>query len=92
MNPIRDLYNSFNTDKGGFSLRKLSAFVTITGGATVSIWHATPENTFMIVCANYTFGLLALGLVTASQLISLKTGSTSKETLEIKKTNETTDV
>lgn len=69
-----DLINSFKTTDGGFAARKLSAFVGVMTAMGISWRQSTPENAFMLICANYTFALLCLGLVTASQLIYFKTG------------------
>ncbi len=91
MNPIKDLYHSFFADRAGFSARKLGAFAATMAAIIISINHSTPENAFMLACANYTFALLCLGLVNATQILEWRTGRTTTEKIEIKKeTNETT--
>jgi hypothetical protein len=74
-----DLVNSFKTTEGGFSARKCSAFIAVTAAIKISVLHSTPDNAFMLVCANYLFALLCLGLVTAANLIELKTGRDESE-------------
>lgn len=82
-----DLWNSLNTDAGGVSARKLSAFVAVV---PVSAWithkHATPENTVELVIIWLSFALLCLGLVTFGQLIELRTGSVTKKEIKVTET------
>jgi len=74
-----DFVNSFKTSEGGFSGRKLSAFVATMAAIRISVNQANAENAFLLTCANYLFALLCLGLVTAANLIELRTGQTVKE-------------
>lgn len=73
-----DFVNSFKTTDGGFSGRKLSAFVATIAAIRISVNQANAENAFLLTCANYLFALLCLGLVTAANLIELRSGSYTK--------------
>jgi hypothetical protein len=81
------LWNSLDTQAGGASARKLSAFVAVV---PVSAWithqHATDENTVELVMVWLSFAMLCLGLVTMSQLIELRAGRTTKSEVKITET------
>jgi hypothetical protein len=82
-----DIWNSFNTDSGGASARKLSAFVAVV---PVSAWitykHSNDQNVVELVMVWLSFALLCLGLVTMSQLVELRTGVVTKKELKITET------
>jgi len=70
-----DLYNSFNTDKGGLSARKLSACIVIYTAMKVTVQHTNADNLESVLWVLLGFALLALGLVTIDKLVQLRTGS-----------------
>ena len=74
MNIFKDLYNSFNTEAGGFSSRKLSAFLALVTAVWLSHKYTTPQNLDSIIITWLLFALLCLGLVTFGQIIQLKNG------------------
>lgn len=83
-----DLWNSLNTDGGGVSARKLSAFVAVVPvAAWITHKNADHSNVVELVMTWLSFALLCLGLVTIGQLVELRTGSTTKK--ETKTTVET---
>jgi hypothetical protein len=71
-----DIYNSLNTDKPGFSARKLSALAGILVSIYITIRYTTPENLDSVLITWLLFILLCLGLVTFSQLAQFKSGQT----------------
>jgi hypothetical protein len=82
-----DLWASFNTETGGASARKLSAFVAVVMVAgVITHKHATDQNTVELVIVWLSFALLCLGLVTMSQLVELRTGVTTKKEIKITET------
>jgi hypothetical protein len=77
---ITDIWNSFKTNDGGASSRKLSAFWAIVVVATfISYKYTTSENVFEMVIVWLTFACICLGLVTIPDLlrdlVALKNGS-----------------
>ncbi len=74
MNIFKDLYNSFNTDQGGFSSRKLSAFVGVVIAVYLSVKYTNATILDSILITWLLFVLLCLGLVTFAQLVQFKTG------------------
>lgn len=83
-----DIIASFNTQDGGYSARKLSAFfgvVFVAGWITHA--NANPSNVTELVLIWLCFSMLCLGLVTIGQLVELRTGVVSKK--ETKTVTET---
>jgi hypothetical protein len=82
-----DLWASFNTESGGASARKLSAFyaVVIVAGV-VTHRHANENNAVDLVIVWLIFAAVCLGFVTAAQLIELRTGVVTKKELKITET------
>jgi hypothetical protein len=79
---------SLNTEAGGFSARKLSAFfgvVFVAGWITHK--NADASNVTELVLIWLSFSMLCLGLVTIGQLVELRTGVVSKK--ETKTVTET---
>lgn len=74
MKTFDKLIASFENAPGGFSARKLTAFaLTIT--AIVMQWkHATPENVQGLVLIDVSVALLSLGIITAAELVKLRSG------------------
>lgn len=88
-----DLVASFNTEPGGFSARKLSAFfaVVIVAGS-ITHMHANPSNVEALVLIWLCFAMLCLGLITVAQLVELRTGVvTKKETKTVTETKSETN-
>lgn len=71
---ILNVLSSFNTDKGGYSARKLSAFVSILMGGYVTGRYGDGQNVVELTMVWLSFALLLLGVVTIEQLVSLRVG------------------
>ena len=71
---IKNLAGSFNTQPGGFSSRKLTAFVTMM--CVIYIHHHFVDQTNAMTAMLYdmVFILLLFGIVTIDQLYKFKTG------------------
>lgn len=89
MGPLKWLFSSWDTvTKGGASARKLSAFYAIVFIAgPCSIAKTNEENVFWIVIVWLVFAAICLGMVTVSELISLKNGYANKDKPEGKNDN-----
>lgn len=77
LNFKKDLYQSLMTSAGGFSGRKISAFVAIGIAMIITLRNTNTESLTTILSIWLIFALLCLGLVTFEQLIKLKNGSSS---------------
>lgn len=74
------MLNSFDTESGGLSARKLSAFYGVVGGATyVTVKLVKPEDGLYALVAWLLFALLCLGIVTIQNVIELKNGIGKKD-------------
>ena len=82
MNFKSDLYNSLMNNALGFSGRKLSAFIAITVAAFLSLRHTTDETLTSVITIWLIFCAVALGMVTAEQLVKFKNGSSTTTTNE----------
>jgi hypothetical protein len=72
---IKKLWSSFDNSPGGFSARKLSAFVAVVVvSAKISYQFTTAENLVEVLIVWLTFAAVCLGLVTGEQLIKLRNG------------------
>lgn len=71
-NIISKLIKSFDTEKGGFSARKLSAFAGVSTSVYITVILLPLSQQINALYAWLIFALLCLGIVTASQLIELK--------------------
>lgn len=85
---VENVLNSLNTDKPGFSARKLSAFAAVMVSMYITIKHSTDTNVDTLIMTWLTFSLLCMGLITFAQLAQFKNGGTIKETTSL--TSETT--
>lgn len=73
-----DLLASGSTEAGGYSARKLSAFLAVVVNATwITLKYTTTEVLEGVLGLWLLFALLCLGLVTFGQLLELKTGRSS---------------
>jgi hypothetical protein len=71
------LINSFDTQKGGFSGRKLTAFYSII--VATYLTYLIPVNERIYALAFWQLlALLCLGIVTFEQIIKLKNGDNNK--------------
>lgn len=71
---FKDIYNSFTTDQGGFSARKLSAFVAITVAVIGSYRFARVSNINEMITIWLVFASFCLGIVTVQQAIQWRNG------------------
>jgi hypothetical protein len=76
MKIFADLYNALNTDKPGFSLRKLMAVAAVITGICISTRHANSDNADSLLITWLLFGCVCQGMVTFGDLVSLRTGKT----------------
>jgi hypothetical protein len=74
---ITNILASFSTNPGGFSGRKLSAFAGVVMAA-YNLRFADSTIAVEMTITWLTFSLLALGIVTAEQVIKLKTGKSEE--------------
>lgn len=75
---IRDnVLDSFNTEKGGYSARKLTAFVIVACIVYIHIKYVGLANSVDVLFYDMLFVLLMLGIVTFEQLYRFKTGKTN---------------
>lgn len=81
MKIFQDLYNALNTDKKGFSLRKLMAVAAVSTGIVVTVKNTNTVNLDSIIITWLLFASICQGMVTFGDLVSLRTGkSISVET------------
>jgi hypothetical protein len=73
-NIIKDLVRTFDTMPGGFSSRKLTAFVTMMAVVYLHIRYVDTENVVSVLVYDMLFILLLFGIVTFDQLYKFKTG------------------
>lgn len=71
---IERFINSFDTKNDGFSGRKLSAFFGVFVSGYITKCYCTSEILQEILIIWLVFVAFCLGLVTASQIISFKSG------------------
>jgi hypothetical protein len=72
---IRDnVLDSFNTEKGGYSARKLTAFATVLCIIFIHVKYIETPNAIDALFYDMLFVLLMLGIVTFEQLYRFKTG------------------
>lgn len=71
---IRDLILTFYSGPGGFSARKLSAFLAVVMAVYTTARQTTETNLGEVLAVWLIFALVCLGIVTAEQLIKLKRG------------------
>lgn len=71
---ITDLYASFFNSPGGFSARKLSAFLCFAVACYATYKFTTAHNVTTVLLIWLACGLLCLGIVTMEQIINFKTG------------------
>lgn len=72
-----NIISSFNTDKGGYSARKLSAFASVVTATYVTYNFGDKDNVVELTLSWLGFALLLLGVVTVEQLIALRGASVS---------------
>lgn len=77
---IHNIIDSLTTEKGGYSSRKIVAYIGLIFAGITSVKHTTADNAESILMTWLAFVLLALGLVTISQLVQLRTGTTTTTT------------
>jgi len=71
------LIDSLTTEQGGYSARKIVAYFGVIMAGILSVKHTNHENADSIITTWLVFVSVCLGIVTASQLIQLKLGSSS---------------
>lgn len=81
MKVFQDLYNALNTDKKGFSLRKLMAVAAVATGVYATVINTNAVNLDSVLITWLLFASICQGMVTFGDLVSLRTGkSISVET------------
>jgi len=82
---VKKLVDSFDTAKGGFSVRKLSTFASIVIAAYFGFRFGDENNIVELTIIWLSFALLCLGIVTFEQIIKLKNDRqiNSRENTEI---------
>ncbi len=78
MGLISKLLASFDNDTKGFSARKLSAFIAVAISVYATIHYVDSTNTISALKVWLLFALLCLGIITAEQLIKIKSNSTTQ--------------
>lgn len=87
MDFLKNLFDSFHNRPGGFSARKLSAFVGVTVCVYVTIHFCTEKILVDVLMVWLMFSLLCMGIITIQQVMDLKSGrTTSIEKTKIEKT------
>jgi hypothetical protein len=77
---INNILRSFdNIQNSGYSARKLTGCTAIMAGAYIFIYQLEPQYKLHALYAWQLTGLIALGIVTAEQIIRLKTETKTKE-------------
>jgi len=77
-NFITNILNSFKNDKDGFSARKLTAFALMGCIMYIHKYYVTAENATEVLIIDLCGVLIALGIVTAQNIIELKNGKQSQ--------------
>lgn len=75
-----NILNSFKNDKDGFSARKSTAFALVGCIIYIHAYHVTNENSAEMAIIDLCGVLIALGIVTAQNIIELKNGKNSGNT------------
>ncbi len=69
---------SFENSPGGFSARKLTAFVTMVLIVYCHFKYVRPENVVEVIIIDCCFISLLLGIVTVEQIIKFKNGGSAE--------------
>ena len=72
---IQNVVNSLNIQQGGFSARKLTAFVTMALVIYLHIRYVDLTNVITVLIYDMVFILVLFGIVTIDQLYKFKTGN-----------------
>lgn len=85
---IGNILDSFTTAEGGFSARKLTAFWFAILASYVHYAHLDNDNAVEFLIVDVCAMFLCLSIITAQDIINLKTGNTtiSKQEVTIKDT------
>lgn len=78
MSWLEKLIASFENAPGGFSARKLTAFAFVVFAAYIHWIHLRPETAVAALLIDAVTALLALGIITAEQVIKMRHGSGEK--------------
>lgn len=74
MSWLEKLLASLENSPGGWSARKLTAFALTITAIALQWRNATPENTPTLVLIDTATALLCLGIITAAELVKLRSG------------------
>ncbi len=74
MSIVENLLKSFNTEKGGFAARKLTAFALMICIAYIHFKFVDITIAVEVLIVDLSGVLLCLGLVTASNILELRNG------------------
>lgn len=77
---INNLVGSFDTEKGGFSSRKLTAFITVLCIIYIHIKFVDVSNSLDVLMYDMLFVLVLFGIVTSDQLYRFKKGTSQPPT------------
>lgn len=88
MNLIRKYIASFDISPDGFSRRKIVASIASTCAIILAFKFGTGDNAPYLVAILLTYSLLALGIVTADQLLRFYNDSKGKQSEEKQVLNE----
>ena len=74
---IYNLIGSFDNVKGGFSARKLTAFAFVVMSAFIHLRYVNEANAIEALIVDVCCVLVALGIITAQNIIDLKNGNSN---------------
>jgi hypothetical protein len=74
---IYNLIGSFDNVKGGFSARKLTAFAFVVMSAFIHLRYVNEVNAIEALIVDVCCVLVALGIITAQNIIDLKNGNSN---------------
>ena len=78
MTVFENLRKSFENSPGGFSARKLTAFAFVVFADFIHLKYVTADTAIAALLIDAIAALLALGIVTAEQVIRLRHGGAEK--------------
>lgn len=68
---LHNVLNSFNTEKVGYSARKLSGFTGVVVAIYITVFNVKADNSLYFLQSWQVFILICLGLVSAESIIKL---------------------
>jgi len=77
---VTNISDSFKFKDGGYSARKVGAFVAVNASMYIAAKNADTSNVTELVYAYLVFALLCLSVVTVQQIVEARTGIKSSIT------------